>query len=169
MTNPIIQSEKTDSKTKSQTQAEISDSAPGARIEAALQGRQQDWLATQTGIPNSTISSMKEAKSIRGDRAVLIARATGVELEWLLGYGPLHPIRKRSELSQDAPSGGLTGSSYEESFLVSMFSELSAREREAVMSMLMVLTGRTVDLEAYKRPAASSLNSPGSKNVSEPR
>lgn len=159
MSNPIIQSEIVDNIGENRNQADNSDNAPGARIEAALQGRQQDWLCRETGISDSTLSSMKKAQSIRGDKAVLIARATGVDLEWLLGYGPLHPIKRRGDLQRDRDSIEATALGFEESQLLSMFSELSAREREAIMSMIMVLTGRTVDLADIGR-RGSTWNNP---------
>lgn len=50
---------------------------------------------------------------------------------------------------------------FAETQLLDVFSSLSGREREAIMAMLMVLAGRTVDLDATRQAEHATLHQPG--------
>lgn len=75
-------------------QAALSADDLGKRIKYALARRGEDaaWLSRQTGIPTSTISDWSRGKLPRVDKAVSVATALHVGLDWLLtGNGGASP------------------------------------------------------------------------------
>jgi transcriptional regulator with XRE-family HTH domain len=73
-----------DSPVKRKSASEKSLSPVGARIDEALAGRAPAWLAHQTGISSGSISEIRYGQMPGADRAIRIAQALEVPVEWLI-------------------------------------------------------------------------------------
>lgn len=113
-----------------------------SRVSAKLDGRPMKWLAAEAGVPSSTLSDMKGGKVPRAQTMIAIARALKVDLEWLL----------TGELRSGGPGGSLAALDAQ---LVAMFNSLGMRERDAIFTMLSIMTGYVVDVTDLNRAGAT--------------
>lgn len=79
-----------DNRSSGAAQADKSENSVGSRILAQLKRLERDrnWLAAQTGIAPQTISDYVNGGIKNADKAVQIARALGVSVDWLLTGAP---------------------------------------------------------------------------------
>ncbi len=82
--------------------ANRSDETLSDRVQQALGNRNPHWLATATGLPYTLVRKYLTGSVPGADKAVKLADALGVSLEWLLaGRGSMTP-----RLPAGAPSAG---------------------------------------------------------------
>ncbi len=84
MANPKVRNDNSDISPRKRRQAAISENPAGERLRALLDGRDYGWLSGKTGISTSTISDYVKKGISRADNAVLIARALGTTVEFLV-------------------------------------------------------------------------------------
>lgn len=113
------------------------DEASGARIEQALGDRGIPWLVEQSGLKDSTVRDAIRLGPARADVAVKIAKALGVDLEWML-TGETKSADRLVEMRK-----ALSASETE---LLRLFAMLSVREQGAMLASMRLLAGEAKEL-----------------------
>lgn len=127
---------------------------PANRIAESLGERDLTWLARETGIPLSTLSDYGRGKKPRVDKAIAIARALSVNVEWLFGDARDPTPAPEAGSQQEA----------EEQELLGMFRLIGGRERRHIMeTMDFILTIGTLQPLDPNEEGQRALQSPSTE------
>jgi transcriptional regulator with XRE-family HTH domain len=99
------------------------------RISESLQGKSLTWLSDTTGIRMSTLSEYNRGAAPRVDKAILIAQALNVGVEWLFG----------DSVPDARPPEAASYAQREETNLLSIFRQMPEEMRRHILSHMSYL------------------------------